>query len=240
MPCLDFDKLDALDAAAFQHADPFPWINPEGLLRADAFDDLRRSLPDVAGFDPYFGIKRSHGQQSHDRWVKEYHRGMDVAPVWQEFIDELLGDRYAAFIRRMYGEDFTSLTLHWHYTPNGCSVSPHCDASHKLGSHIFYFNTEDDWRPEWGGETLVLDDGGRFKRGSAPDFDDFDRVISSTTLGNRSLLFRRRGDSWHGVKPIRCPEGAYRKVLIVVVNSRVPGPLRRTWDRLRGKPARDY
>jgi len=33
----------------------------------------------------------------------------------------------------------------------GCAVSPHCDAVRKLATHIFYFNTEADWDPGWGG-----------------------------------------------------------------------------------------
>ena len=37
--------------------------------------------------------------------------------------------------------------------------------------------TEDDWQVGWGGETVVLDDNGRFPTDSAPDFDDFDTAI---------------------------------------------------------------
>jgi hypothetical protein len=35
-------------------------------------------------------------------------------------------------------------------------------------------------------------------------------------MNNRSFLFGRQGNSWHGVKRRKCPEGAHRKVLIVV------------------------
>ena len=116
-------------------------------------------------------------------------------------------------------------------------MSPHCDSERKLGSHIFYFNTAQDWNPGWGGETLILDDGGRFKRESAPHFDDFARVIPSQALGNSSLLFARKGHSWHGVREIHCPEGYLRKVFIVVINRYTPV------DRLRrlfGKSAKGY
>ena len=41
--------------------------------------------------------------------------------------------------------------FHWHYTPNGCSVSPHTDSVREHGSQLFYFNSEDDWDPAWGG-----------------------------------------------------------------------------------------
>ena len=71
------------------------------------------------------------------------------------------------------------------------TCSPHCDAVWKLGSHIFYFN--EDWNPGWGGETLVLDDGGRFSRRSAPDFDDFvQQRLEVTELSERPLNFAPR------------------------------------------------
>jgi len=41
-------------------------------------------------------------------------------------------------------------------------------------------------------------------------------------MGNYSLLFTRRGNSWHGVREISCPPGYYRKVFIVVINERRP------------------
>ena len=140
----------------------------------------------------------------------------------------------------MFGTRLLQLNFHWHYTPNGCSVSPHCDAKRKLGSHIFYFNTTADWDPSWGGETLILDDRGRFPRNSAPRFEDFDVVIPGEALGNRSLLFARGDKSWHGVREIHCPAGAYRKVFIVVVND-LKRNLRRTlMARLRGERVSGY
>jgi hypothetical protein len=47
------------------------------------------------------------------------------------------------------------------------------------------------------------------------------------------LLFRRRGNSWHGVREIHCPGDELRKVFIVVINRLT------RMDRLRrclGKP----
>ena len=114
------------------------------------------------------------------------------------------------------------LNFHWHFTPNGCSVSPHCDAAHKLGSHIFYFNTEADWDPAWGGETVVLEAPKHLTRKSAPKFEDFDSAISSKALGNYSFLFARKEASWHGVKEIQCPPDRMRKVFIVVINRLTP------------------
>ena len=64
---------------------------------------------------------------------------------------------------------------------------------------------------------LILDDGGRFPTHSAPKFEDFQHVVPAKAIGNHSLLFMRREQSWHGVKEIRCPPDALRKVFIVVI-----------------------
>jgi hypothetical protein len=231
MSYLNYDLLDAIDGAAFRNRKPYPWLNPEGALTEIAYRELREHLPDVSLFDKYFGVRRAHGQQSHDRFVLEYRDGLDLPRPWQELIAELRGDRYQGFLRRICGVRSLDLNFHWHYTPTGCSVSPHCDARHKLGSHIFYFNTEQDWDPSWGGETLILDDRGRFERRSAPGFEDFDRTIASQALGNRSLIFMQAKNSWHGVREVRCPQGRMRKVFIAVINR--AGPIARVRRFLR-------
>jgi hypothetical protein len=231
MSYLDYARLDGLDDEAFRNQKPYPWINPEGALTDAGYRELRGNLPDVSLFDGYFGVSRAHGQQSHDRYVLEYRDGLDLPAPWQAFVDELRGPRYRDFVRRLFGVRSLYLNFHWHYTPNACSVSPHCDAKHKLGSQIFYLNTEDDWNPAWGGETLILDDKGRFGRRSAPAFEDFDQVLPSQALGNRSLIFMQTGNSWHGVRPIQCPGGELRKVFIVVVNR--AGPIARVKRFLR-------
>lgn len=219
---LDSNRLAAMDDEAFRTRKPYPWANPAGLLTDDGFSALVDHLPEVELFKPVFGRSRKHGQQSHDRYALEWHDDLPVSAAWKAFIEELRGPAYRAFLVRMIGHDRFDLKFHFHYTPDGCSVSPHCDAVWKLGSHIFYLNTERDWKPEWGGETQVLDDHGRFSARSAPAFEDFDEALSSESLGNRSLLFVRSGNSWHGVRPIQCPEGCLRKVFIVVINSDTP------------------
>jgi len=240
MEYLDPQRLEALDAAAFQQTTPYPWLNPAGLLTASGYQRLLETLPDVAQFTPMFGVTRKHGQQSHDRYALEYERDLAVAAPWRDFIRELQGPLYARFLRRMLGRRFLALRFHWHYTPNGCSISPHCDSKTKLGSHIFYFNTAADWEPAWGGQTVILDDGGRFARRSAPRFEDFDRVLTAETLGNYSLLFTRRERSWHGMREIHCPENAMRRVFIVVVNDVLRAAPRDVVRRFLGQPRQGY
>jgi hypothetical protein len=218
---LDFERLEAIDPQRFRTTQPYPWINPSDLISSAGFESLVDTLPDVSGFRRVFGRERKFGQKSHDRFALDYTPELELAPPWRDFMAEITSHRYAAAIARLAGRRSVDLSFHWHYTPRGCSVSPHCDSKHKLGSHIFYFSRENEWDTNWGGATLILDSDRRHDRRSAPGFDDFDREIEGEHIGNRSLLFVRRNDSWHGVREIQCPEGLFRKVFIVVLD-RVP------------------
>ena len=217
MKYLDPERLASIDAESFRSQRPYPWANPVGLLRDEGFRQLHRDLPELSLFDEVFGKRRKYGQQSHDRYTLDWSPDLPVAPSWHEFVAEIQGDAYRRFLVALFGTNGFELRLHWHYPPRGCSVSPHCDAKRKLGSHIFYFQTSGDWDPSWGGETLILDDSGRFASDSAPSFEDFDSAVTPETVDNRSLLFARRGDSWHGVRELVCPPERLRKVFIVTV-----------------------
>jgi len=240
MQYLDQSKLEAFDVEAFRGLSPYPWANPQALLNDDAFKTLKDCLPDKSLFKAEFGVKRSYGQAPHDRLSLEFDSALNIAPAWQEFVAELRGPAYGRFLRRAFGRGSLALTFHWHYTPRSCAVSPHCDAMRKLGSHIFYFNTEDDWEPAWGGQTLVLDDQGRFDRKSAPSFEELDEMGRSEILGNRSFLFCRTKNSWHGVREITCPENTYRKVFIVVVEDKMRSLVHTVLDRVQGKKRSRY
>lgn len=208
--------LDAIDPGAFQATEPFPWVNPQYFIAPERFPELLDSLPELPRFRAFFGKQRKHGQGSHDRYILDYERGMELAPAWRDFVEELCSDRYRRFICRLLNVSDVRFRFHWHFTPDGGEVSPHCDSRGKLGSQIFYLNTEDDWDWSWGGETVILDDEGRIAADSAPSFEDFDAEYPAITKDNRSILFGRRGNSWHGVRRINCPENYYRKVFIVV------------------------
>lgn len=240
MEYLDVERLNAIDPAAFRAQKPYPWVNPVGVLTDEGHERLRSTLPDASQFERLFGVERSHGQRSHDRLALEYHKRLPVDEIWHEFVRELNGRVYRRFLRRLYGRRRLWLNYHWHYTPNGCSVSPHCDAKRKLGSHIFYFHTEQDWDPSWGGQTLLLDDLGRLERKSAPDFEDFQRITGTEIIGNRSLLFARRENSWHGVREIHCPKSAYRKAFLVVVGDWGRSLHHAISGRLRGERPATY
>ena len=177
-------------------------------------------------------------EKSHNRYVLEYQEGLVLPAPWQAFINELRSDLYRSFIKDLLGRGHIRFRFHWHYTPSGCVVSPHCDSSSKLGSHIFYMNSTNDWDPAWGGQTVILSDNGRFNTESSPCFDNFDEEISAETMNNRSLIFGRKSNSWHGVRDIHCPEGTFRKVFIVVFQDANPCKLllKRGKRLLRGQP----
>ncbi len=235
---LDLERLEAIDPAEFRKRRPYPWANPEGLLTPTGYEQLRKTLPGLDIFDQNFGKERLAGQAPHDRYSLEYTDGVPVEPAWRQFIAELRGDRYRAAMGRLFGSRKVEFRFHWHYTPSGCSVSPHCDSKRELGSHLFYFNGEDEWDPTWGGETLVLDDGGRLDYRSAPDFDAFDAVLPCRSIGNHSAILSRTDHAWHGVREIRAPGEQMRKVFIVVVN---PSSLYwRVRDALIGKQKQRY
>jgi hypothetical protein len=222
-------ELAAIDTAKFWSAAPYPWLNPKGLLTETGHRTLIAHAPDLALFRKVFGKTRKYGQASHDRFTLDYERTLPIASCWHEFVQELESDVYRDFICRLFRVDGVTTRLHWHYTPTGCSVSPHCDADRKIGSHIFYMNSDEDWRAEWGGHTLILDDGGRFGHRSAPAFEDFEQRIAVNSVDNYSLLFARAAHSWHGVEPIRCPAETYRKAFILAfeADSSWLGSLRR-------------
>ena len=143
-------------------------------------------------------------------------------PLNGDFVEELCGDRYRDFVCKLLDVSHVRFRFHWHFTPNGGEVSPHCDSKGKIGSQIFYLNTEDDWQSDWGGETVILDDKGRIEADNAPAFEDFDAEYPADTRDNRSLIFGRQGNSWHGVRRINCPENHFRKVFIVVFEEHRP------------------
>ena len=240
MEYLNRDRIEQVSHESFQRQQPYPWVEIGGILTHEGHDLLRQTLPDASMFDRKVGVKRAFGQGYHDRYILHYHPSLDLAEPWKEFVAELHGKTYEALVRRMFGLGRGAhfvLTLEWYYAWQGCGVSPHCDARRKLGTHIFYFNTEADWDSSWGGRILIMDDGGRLKTHSAPAFDDLGIAASLDPRGNGSLLFQRTAHSWHGVRPLESPPGHLRKLFIVTINA---STIQVLWRRVRGKDPDGY
>ncbi len=240
MEHLNYALMDGTPPETFQNQHPYPWITMPDSLTEQGYERLRESLPDVGMFKKFVNVKRAHGQRSHDRYILHYQPHLSLEQPWKEFISELQGEKYLSFLRRTMGlnpDQRLILTMEWYYAWEGCAVSPHCDARRKLATHIFYFNTQEEWKDEWGGQILMLDDEGRFKPHSGPDFDDLKVAAALHARGNESLLFMRTDHSWHGVRPLQCPPETLRKLFIVTVN--IP-TLQVWWRRVRGKDPDGY
>lgn len=241
MTYLNLDCIEGVSSSAFQSQKPYPWVRMQNTLTDDGWDALRATLPDMSHFERSVGKKRSYGQAPHDRGILHYREDLPMEKPWQDFIAELQGKTYDAFLRRMLGlkaDQQVILTMEWYYAWQGCSVSPHCDARRKIATHIFFFATDDDWPREWGGDVLILDDEGRYDAKSAPKFDDLKVAASLDLRKNGSLLFQRTDHSWHGVLPLHSPQqDVYRKLFIVTVN--IPN-FQVWWRRVRGKDPDGY
>lgn len=227
---LDHDVIGRFATDAFLATEPFPYAGIDRIVRDDAFAALMADFPDLGLFTWHGDIDRVYGQRPHNRWYLAYEAKRydeyeersggvaarsDLPAVWVDFVDELSSDPvYAEMIAACLGRSDLTVRFAWHVGVTGSEVSPHVDDHNKAGTHIFYFNTSDDWRPEWGGRTLVL--GGKRVPGGAPDYGDFADVASVELIGNCSFLFRNRAEAWHGVRPLTCPEGRYRRLFNVI------------------------
>ncbi len=210
---------------------PCPWYSLDGFLTDHAFATLNTEFPPLDLFEHHEGLYRKHGQRPHNRYYLAFEKSIynqandagdkgcarlaDLSAGWQAFINELTtGELYTKFVANAFNVDQFDIRLAWHMAGRGDDVSPHRDATAKLGTHIFYFNTTQDWREEWGGGTVLLE--GRNVERMNPEYDDFDRTHTVPILNNKSLLFKNTPDAWHGVEPLQCPQGKYRRIFTVV------------------------
>ena len=222
--------MQTFDTTAFTGRSPFPWYNFQSLLADDAFARLCNEFPSLDFFETHEGLPRDHGQRSHDRYYLAYEetvyqnvdrdqkgiiRHHQLSPTWQAFMTELQTDSgYREFICRLLGVETFTARYAWHVATAGRSVSPHLDSVRKIGTHIFYFNTSQDWRAEWGGSTLVL--SGKTYEGLNPEISDFDKVEAAQITDNRSFLFKNQPNAWHAVDTIDCPPKTYRRIFNVI------------------------
>jgi hypothetical protein len=240
MEYLNRECLEGVAPETFQKRRPYPWVNVQNSLTSKGYEELRATLPEASMFEKKVNVPRAYNQGYQDRFLLHYRPGVSLAEPWKNFIAELEGDLYQSFLHRMFGLPARKrlyLTMEWYYAWQGCAVPPHCDARRKLATHLFYFNTQDDWDPSWGGEVLILDDEQRWKAHSGPTFDDLQVSASIDPRGNGSLLFQRTEHSWHGVRPLSPPADHLRKLFVVTIN--IP-TFQVLWRRVRGKDPDGY
>ncbi len=251
----DHQFLKDYDRRRFASNTPSPWDGFQGVLTPQAFDQLEADFPSLSQFESHQGVARAHGQRPHDRYYLALEQSIygtpldagkgcvgidELKPSWREFIDNIRNDAtYQNFVRELLGVEQTVIRFAWHLASSGCDVSPHVDAPHKYGTHIFYFNSDENWNDNWGGQTLML--GAKKTDRQNPEITDFDSRAAAPILNNRSMLFKNVPDAWHGVAPIRCPEGNYRRIFNVIFQNPLelekptdkPGLMRRVLNRFK-------
>ncbi len=218
---LNTSLLHDFNAASFNSNRPFPHQSFQSFLTDDGFRELRENFPPLALF------KKSTGRKPGKFNVMAYAPYIHFSPnrkcvplkalpgPWQEFIKELHGKEYRAFLKPLVGSPRFKLYFEWQLRRKDTDVSPHVDAPFRIANHLFYFNSSEDWDPAWGGSTLLL--GKRERSSAPPQFEDFGEQKEISFLGNRSLFYVNSPAAWHGVKKLDCPEGVYRRVFVVMV-----------------------
>ncbi|KAF3361854.1 Uncharacterized protein PHSC3_001621 [Chlamydiales bacterium STE3] len=225
---IDLEAMRQFNYEAFARKQPFPWVDFKDFLLTEGFQKLYQDFPNLDFFEYHENLYRL-GQRPHNRYYLAYERSTyrlkdplkrgvigrnDLQPSWQHFIDELESDEYQSFIAKALNVSSFKVRYAWHIGKETNEVSPHRDSSDKIGTHIFYFNTQDDWETDWGGELLIL--GGKMTSGITPDFKDFISSAAVSNTDNHSFLFKNTSQAWHGVKELNCPEGKYRKLFNVI------------------------
>ena len=234
---LNSERLNPVSTADFAAAQPFPNLPLSACLTPAAFTQLLADFPAPELFVRQQGIHPDNILRPHDRYYLALSdqggvpqtpgitRTAELAPSWRKLIEELRSPPYQQFIKRLFGCRQLRTRFAWHLGHQASEVSPHLDAARKIGTHLLYFNTSDDWQPDWGGSTLLL---GQPRNGSSqPDFDDFATCQSAPWLDNHSLLFRNGPAAWHGVERMNPLPGHYRRLFTVVFDHPHPVHLAR-------------
>jgi hypothetical protein len=232
LPLVLTDDLGNID-------DKFYWREFSNFLTEDFYSALIRDYPPISLFEKHVGIDRGPARP-HDRYYlslgsSKYHRDGSTSSqaasnqlgsveleglpaVWQLFIEKLRGPEYRKFIGKILKKRRFDMRFAWHMGFSGAEICPHLDNKLKLGTQIFYFNSVSDWNPDWGGQTVLL--SGLQKKSICPEFEDFSHFQEISNVGNNSLFFRNSPTAWHGVRPLECPPGNFRKIFTVIYDSR--------------------
>ena len=203
-----------------------PHANFVDFIKPTQYKKLLKDFPSDKLFKDEFPKDRKHGQRPHCRrffcigetqgskYFDEYLIDpVRLPPIWQNFIMTLSNSLdYKRFIKTALDVKNFKIRFDFHRTRGGLDVSPHVDSVGKIGSHLFYFMSE-DWTERDGGKTI-------FYRGKKvdrmnPEPEDFEDYITTSVIGNRSCLFKNVEDGWHGVTQVNSI--VHRQICNVVI-----------------------
>lgn len=201
-----YESLSAF-ASVYSKNDPFPHIVIDGFFREDIAEYLYNNFPKMSQMPNIFKEPMSFKGQLSDidgKW-----------PQFSQVFDELQSDKFRVFLGELSGiKDLKSDPIlaggGLHQSPKSGFLDIHVDANfhplrkdlHRRLNIIIYINKE--WQSSWGGNLELWND-----IGNRPG----DLSVSVEPKFNRAVIFSTTRTSWHGVKPVYCPEGQSRKSL---------------------------
>jgi hypothetical protein len=116
------------------------------------------------------------------------------------------------------GDYPVKMTVEFSRLYNGDYLEPHTDNPDKIISLLFYF-ADDEWKQEYGGGTDFY--APKFNRlnnnweNRYMNYGAMRRVWSPGYVANRLAVFVKDRNSWHGISPLKIPQGVSRKALLV-------------------------
>lgn len=136
-----------------------------------------------------------------------------------EFINS--SDSWNAFFSTVAEQFFvphSDFKFEFSMLPCGGGLLPHTDTQRKVQTAVFYF-PHSDWKSEYGGEFEIV----RSTKNPYDDYSQFDfldwvdtcKIMSVDYIPNRVILMRRNGHSFHGVRPVKCPNNLMRQSVTV-------------------------
>jgi hypothetical protein len=206
---LDWERLEGQLpelSARFQSAKPFPHIVLDDFLDPESASLVMKEFANVTdvGWTSFAHVnERKLSHTKPEQW------GATMRAVLQE----LQSQRFVQFLGAMSGVegllvDDSLAGGGLHQSQSGGFLNIHADYTvhprHRRWERrinvLLYLNEE--WPPEYGGDFELW----------STDMKRCERVVAPT--GNRVVIFRTSGDSFHGhPEPMRCPEGVWRRSL---------------------------
>lgn len=206
-------RLDEI-AQTYANADPFPHVVIDDFFRPEVADFLSFNFPPMSAMPTVFKELMSYKGQLSDiggKW-----------PLFNGVFDVLQSPEFLKTMERLTGipkllHDASRAGGGLHQSPRSGFLDIHVDANfhpfdkrlHRRLNIIVYVSPR--WESAWGGELQLWsnkgDKPGALRQSVIPKF-------------NRAVIFSTTRTSWHGVTPVRCPDGESRRSLALYYYTR--------------------
>jgi hypothetical protein len=191
----------------YENANPTPHIVIDNFFNNDVAEYLSSNFPEMSEMASVFKEPMSFKGQLSDidgKW-----------PKFSQIFSCLQSDDFRSLVSKITNiqnliSDPVLAGGGLHQSPNSGFLDIHVDANfhpfdkalHRRVNLIVYVNK--NWSSSWGGDLQIWSD-----LNSKPNH----LIRSIEPKFNRAVIFSTTQKSWHGVNPIKCPQGESRKSL---------------------------